>query len=394
MAARALTVAIVLSIILSSCAPAWSADEREGVRHETIYLLHADARQVALMFGAAPAPAPESGLRARAGSPPRVGRQGRIPPGAVPDPTRRPELAAWAGLPDTREQFGGATADVAPFVGGGFGGGFGFGGLGGAGTRELLPGDMSPPILIPGQNALLVTGTPAELDAFREIVQLLDAPLPQVRIRGDIVSVLTRIEKAEGADFMGPLWRMYFGTVGNVPPDASMALRFGTANFAAVLGAMERQNRGRERVGAEVMTMTNSPALLAVGQTIPYFVPETVVTQGVVRTNYIPVGAFVGIELYVVPRVNADDTVSMMMRVSLVDETGTILGPGGAAPVTKQVLSDALLRIPDGETVCIAGLPRRQESTNTTPLGEQRIADDSELLVFVTPTILRPIAKP
>jgi type II secretory pathway component GspD/PulD (secretin) len=255
---------------------------------------------------------------------------------------------------------------------------------------------MKPPIAIPWENALLVTGTPAEIDAFREILQLLDVAPQQVRIRADIVNVLARIEEALGLDLSVTSGPVDVAIGGNVPPDAGIALRFGTANFAATLGAAQRQSRGHERVGAEVMTMNGEPALIRAGVTVPYFLPETTVTYGAVTTNYVPYSAFVGMELWVLPRVNPDDTVSMHIRPSLIDETGTVLGPGGAAPVTQQTLTDVLIRVRNGETVCIGGLPRRQESSNYTtgPLGQRHIIDDSELLVFVTPTILRPITKP
>jgi type II secretory pathway component GspD/PulD (secretin) len=290
-------------------------------------------------------------------------------------------MVAWAGFPEQREQFAEPMGGV--------------GGLGGFGRGELLPGEMGPPIPLPGQNALLVTGTPAELDAFREIVRLIDVPQPHVRIRADIVNVLARIEEALGLDLSTTAGPVDVGTTGNVPPGAGIALRFGTANIAAVFGAVEARTGGHERVGAEVMTMTNVPALIRAGVTVPYFVPETIVTQGVVSTNYVPLSAFVGMELYVLPRVNADDTVTMHIRPSLIDDAGTVLGPGGAAaPITQQTLTDVLIRVRDGETVCIGGLPRRGDSTNTTPLGTRQITDDSELLVFVTPTILRPITKP
>ncbi len=372
-------MAIIVGIVLGICAPLQAAEQRDNVRLQRIYLLHADARDVARMFGLAARARPQRppvAARRRPG----IGPSGLVRPEAKPDLSRPSQLVAWAGFPDPREQYGGpdgTTGAFRPFA-----------------PPDLLPGEMKPPIPIPGHNALLVTGTPAEIDEFREILQLFDVPPTQVRIRADIVNVLTRIEKALGLDFTGTFGPVGGGTSGNVPPDANIAWRMAFADVAAVVGAMQRETRRSERAGAEVMTMTGQPGLIRVGQSVPYFLPQTTVTYGAVTTNYIPFSAFVGVELYVTPRVNADDTVSMGIRVSLIDETGTVLGPGGAVPTTKQTLTSALIRVPDGDSVCIAGLPRRQNSTTTSPLGTRQIIDDSELLVFVTPTILRPVNVP
>ncbi|MFQ5809167.1 MAG: type II secretion system protein GspD [Armatimonadota bacterium] len=372
MTRRIIATAILGFTVIGTCVPACAVDQRANVRHEKVYLLQADARDVARMFGVAARARSERAAAARRGP---IGRD------ATPDPSRQPKLVAWAGFPEQLEQFAGPT-----------------GGLGvpaGGGLSELLPGEMGPPIPLPGQNALLVTGTPSEIDAFRDVVRLIDVPQPHVRVRADIVNVLARIEEALGLDLSTTSGPVDVGTTGNVPPGAGIALRFGTANLAAAVGAVQARTRGHERVGAEVMTMTNVPALIRAGVTVPYFVPETIVTQGVVATNYVPLSAFVGMELYVLPRVNADDTVTMHIRPSLIDDAGTVLGPGGAAaPITRQTLTDVLIRVRDGETVCIGGLPRRQNMTNTTPLGTRQTIDDSELLVFVTPTILRPITRP
>ena len=261
---------------------------------------------------------------------------------------------------------------------------------------DLLPGEMGPPIPIPGENALLVTGTPAELDEFVELLRLLDVAPRQVRIRVDMVNALARTEEALGLDWEWTRGQVDLGTAGNAPPDAGAALRLGFGDFAAALGAVQRQSRGTEHVGTAIVTMNNEPASIQVGQNVPYFVPQTTVTQGAVATNWVPYGAFVGVELYVVPRINADDTVSMLIRASLIDETGTVVGPGGgAAPVTNEAAINALVRVPDGESACIGGLPRWRRSSNSSlgGLGGRQVTDSSELLVFVTPNIVRTVGE-
>ncbi|MFQ6098030.1 MAG: hypothetical protein ACE5O2_09925, partial [Armatimonadota bacterium] len=94
----------------------------------------------------------------------------------------------------------------------------------------------------------------------------------------------------------------------------------------------------------------------------------------------------------VLPRVNGDDTVTMRLRPTLVDETGIVGGPmGTSAPVTRRTLAETIVRVPDGQSVCIAGLPRAQDSVNRTfgLAGTSRTLARSSLAVFVTPKIVR-----
>jgi len=249
MTARITATALLALTVTGSYSPACAADERANVRHERIYLLQADARDVARMFGLA-ARTRSQRHPAAAQRRPGIGPSGLVHPDAKPNRSRPPQLVAWAGFPGQHEQF------TDPMISSG--------GFGGTRGPDLLPGQMKPPIPIPGHNALLVTGTPAEIDEFREMLRLFDVPSAQVRIRADIVNVLARIEEALGLD-----WGWTGGSAaakagGNAPPDASIALRFALANFAAALGAAQRQTRGMERTGV----MDDSELLVFVTPTI------------------------------------------------------------------------------------------------------------------------------
>ena len=56
-------VAALAGIALTACVPVGAARQRKDVRYEKIHLLHADARHVALMFGAKPEVSFERGPR-------------------------------------------------------------------------------------------------------------------------------------------------------------------------------------------------------------------------------------------------------------------------------------------------------------------------------------------
>jgi type II secretory pathway component GspD/PulD (secretin) len=306
-------------------------------------------------------------------------------------------------------QFGGY--DDGGDYGGGFGGGFGglgggFGGSmgGGFGLVELLPGEMLPPLAYMPLNRLIVQGTQAELDAFREIVALLDVAPRQVEITTQFIEVEANLFEAFGSNWSvnAGAWEIFpvgTGLSGN------LVARFTGQAFQASIGLALQRSKGRIVNAPRVVTLNNQFAEFQVSTTIPYFVPQTQVTQGVVTTTFTPQFIDVVNGLFVTPRINADDTISMWLQPQLSDQVGLVTDPAGqtTVPIVSDEFVSALVRVPDGETAVMGGLVRRNdvESTVAVPfLSELPIIgkffrrrelnkSDRELLIFVTPRIIR-----
>ena len=113
--------------------------------------------------------------------------------------------------------------------------------------------------------------------------------------------------------------------------------------------------------------------------------------------------------LSVTPRINGDDSITLLGFVQAAAITGTVTAPGGNSfpiVVNQTVPLQRIIRA--GDTMVIGGLVRKQDnvSTNRVPLlgdlpligtlfrSRNVTTDDSELLVFVTPQIIpeRPSA--
>ena len=109
------------------------------------------------------------------------------------------------------------------------------------------------------------------------------------------------------------------------------------------------------------------------------------------------------VNLFVTPRINGDDSITLQGGVSFGDVTGSITNPnGGTLPITIQqpVTINRIVR--NGDSMVIAGLTRKRDnvSTNKVPLlgdlpligtlfrSRNVTTDDSELVVFITPTII------
>jgi len=106
------------------------------------------------------------------------------------------------------------------------------------------------------------------------------------------------------------------------------------------------------------------------------------------------------------PRINADDSVTLYLEPTLEDQIGEVVGPGGeAVPIITTQYVSTTVTVPDGDTVVMGGLIRKDESTNYnhTPLlsklpiigplfrSKTFRQSNSELLIFVTPQIIREI---
>jgi type II secretory pathway component GspD/PulD (secretin) len=106
-----------------------------------------------------------------------------------------------------------------------------------------------------------------------------------------------------------------------------------------------------------------------------------------------------GIELFVLPRINADDSVTMILRPSFIDATGQVVGPDGTAlPITEEVAVETIVRVPDQETVLIGGFPSSLQALDVVglPVNFRRstTVEDVQSLLFVTPRIVRFIQQP
>jgi len=186
---------------------------------------------------------------------------------------------------------------------------------------------------------------------------------------------------------------------GNAPAHRP-TLRYGKGNLRATLSA--GQTRERSRVVSEpfVVTANMHPVDLSVATMYPYFSPIVEYTPWGARVvDYEVRTVAVGVDLFVLPRINPDDTVHLSIAPVFSEIVGERLAPDGQVlPVIAANRFATTVSVREGETVCIAGLPRERTSDITVgtaylpPLGQQRKRESGELLIFVTPQIMRGAA--
>jgi len=162
------------------------------------------------------------------------------------------------------------------------------------------------------------------------------------------------------------------------------------------LSAMQREGRGEIISSPRVITSDAKKATIKVGQQIPY---QTSAGGGGGATTTEFKDAV--LQLDVTPQITPDDRVIMELKVNKDNPNWTQATPQGVPIDTRSVETTVL--VDNGETVVLGGVFERTKSFNKEQvpwlgdvpmLGrlfkkEARIDNNSELLIFVTPKILK-----
>jgi type II secretory pathway component GspD/PulD (secretin) len=265
-----------------------------------------------------------------------------------------------------------------------------------SGAAALVPpeGLTQPPVAIVQQNAILLRGSTDALDQTEEIIRLLDKPQPMVNIDLRMVDDPTERVQQWGIDFQAIGPNVQAGTVGNAPPTGLQVL-WGMGDVAALGGVDLRRGRGRNVVGANVTTFNNTPATVSFGQVLPFFISH--VTYDWWGNRHVDTEAnaiFTGIEFWVLPRINADDSVTLRLIPTITDAVGAVTAPDGSSlPITKTVMTDVNVRVPDGQSLVIGGMERSADDATQrfrSLLGETQITRATHPVLLVTPHVIRP----
>lgn len=164
-------------------------------------------------------------------------------------------------------------------------------------------------------------------------------------------------------------------------------------NLDAQLTALETQGKGKIISHPKIITSDNKKAVISQGKSVPY---ATVSQQGT-QTQF--VDAVLSVE--VTPQVTKDENIRLQIKATknFPDfARTTTAGP----PIDKKEASTEVI-VKDGETVVIGGIYETTETTSEDGLPflrripllgwlfkhELKTTDKTELLIFVTPTIIK-----
>jgi type IV pilus assembly protein PilQ len=261
-------------------------------------------------------------------------------------------------------------------------------------------------------NTLIITDLQARLTTAEELLTTLDKPQPQVEIEARIVQANKNYSRQLGVQWgfngrvdpaLGNTTNLAFpnsGAIsGNVdlpgPSSSAINLALGSVNGAfnldAALTAAENSGNARVLSTPRVSTQNNIEAEIAQGVQIPY----QTVANNTVTTSF----KDAALVMRVKPQITAAGTVIMTIMVDK-GSPGAIFN--GIPSINTQRANTTVL-LNDGETTVIGGIyeGNQRNSIDRTPgLGSipflswlfkrESVTDDTtELLIFITPRIMR-----
>jgi len=315
---------------------------------------------------------------------------------------------------------------------------------GGGGTGESQRGFLSPRGSISFDrrtNTLLVIDIPQRVAAIRELVNKLDKPVDQVVIEARIVIANESFARELGAKFgisgvthngqigfnntianntasqnsyndpnrTGP-WTLTHGLNSSLPSTlagaGSIALSILNAGYALDMELSALQNEGRGEIisNPRIVTSNQKEALIKQGDQIGYLT----VTGG--NNANVPTVQFkdVVLQLKVTPTITNDGRIFLNMDLQKDDLSGFInTGVGQVPQIATREVTTAVL-VEDGQTVVVGGVYefKDQNTMSKIPfLGDIPILGNlfknrnhtkskAELLVFVTPKVIRVAQRP
>ncbi len=233
-------------------------------------------------------------------------------------------------------------------------------------SRMLPDGIYGRPLVIASQNAMVVKGTRRAIEELEELISLFDRPVDMVNV--EVRSVDLPEQEVEG---WGLAWFWTRGDLrasgGGDQAAGGVQVRLAYEDTSVALSAIETSSRGRHVQGANVTTFNNSPAIVVFSETMPFF---TTVTEYDVFGNRVATRQeineiFMGIQLWVLPRINADDTVTMQLEPELAEWVGEVSIPfSSPIPITRHQTVRTIVTVADGESMVIGGLLRDTDEIN------------------------------
>ncbi len=261
----------------------------------------------------------------------------------------------------------------------------------------------------PTHNALLVQADPAVIGDIRATVETLDTPVPQVEIETTIAEVTLNNDLRFGIQWAvdgGGNGSAAFTQGANATPTVifpGLSYAFHGASVQATLNTLASKTNVEVISSPVIVTLNNKPASLEVGDQVPIIVQTAanVTTPNASVVNSVEYRD-TGVLLKVTPRIGAGDviTIEVSQEASEVAPTTT---SGIDSPTIQQRKFSSTVSVRTGQTVVLGGLIRASRSHTKAGipyirdiplLGEAAgnrsdKLDRTELLVFLTPRILR-----
>jgi general secretion pathway protein D len=288
----------------------------------------------------------------------------------------------------------------------------------------------------PNANALILYGTPEQVQAADHLIQSLDRGKAEILIDVSVVEADKNYMRDLGLEPV-PITGNTIAAIGFNPPTSTSTTssstgtasttpylslnqlgKIGTGDFAAVLSGVEANAILSNEIthilqSPQVRVMAGQQAILKIGEEYPYAtgsfgLPATsVVSSSTSTSSLLSETQFqykdIGVDVTVTPDVAANGDIILKSKVEISAFGGDEDIGGVEEPLFTDRSDEAMFRLTEGETSLLGGLIESQIENTTTGLpgladipvlkyffsDNNKTVTDQEVLIMMTPHIIR-----
>jgi len=247
-------------------------------------------------------------------------------------------------------------------------------------------------------NAIILTGSPAQIARYKAAIAIIDVPLSSVELEVQIVELDDNAAKDIGIDFTNAGGALAAATYGI----KSLTTGQGAIALQAAVYAQIQEGHGRTIARPRITALDGTTAQIITGTQIP--IVTSIAVSGVSAVSSQVQYINVGVSLQIQPRISSDGFVTSHIFSQVSSQTGTVQ----SYPELSQREASTTATVRDGDSFVIGGLLQQNEISSlakvpglgSLPLigGFFRVRHDSSqhtnLYIVVTPHVLKNGSNP
>jgi general secretion pathway protein D len=249
-------------------------------------------------------------------------------------------------------------------------------------------------------NALIFTGTPAEIDAYQAIVDAVDVPLRSVMLQTEIVELTDSAATNVGIDFTtsAGTGQIASATFTSPNPGQNGTTTPNAVTLQAAIYAQVLKGNGRIIATPRILALDGKPASILTGDALPII--TSIAVSGVNAVQQQVEYVNVGVNLQILARSTTDGHVTAQVFSAV----SSVTGYTSSYPNIAQRQASTTVTVKDGQSFVLGGLLEKNElnSLSKIPIlgdlpligGLFRVRHDTSstdnLYIVVTPQIVAP----
>ena len=226
-----------------------------------------------------------------------------------------------------------------------------FAGVTGEGAQESAGQRINDSIAIDRRlNAIILTGTPAQVASYQALIDAVDIPLRSVMLQTEIVELTDRAATDVGIDYTNGS-----GQIGSVTFTTANVGSQNQLNLQAAIFAQVLKGNGRIIATPRILALDGKPASILTGDALPILTSITVsgvnaVSQQVQYVN-------VGVNLQILARSTSDGYVTAQVYSAV----SSVTGYTASYPNIAQRQASTTVTVRDGQSFVLGGLLEKNE---------------------------------